>query len=887
MPNHTKLLFLASAILFSIDLLAQTSKTQRDRIPFNADWRFQKDDPTDIVEKDAEGKVVKSQLDYSLVKNWICANGGDLILPTDPVQATKRPTENLGSNICYVQANFDDSSWRKLNLPHDWGIEGAFDLALPGSTGKLPWTGVGWYRKSFQLSNSEKVQSVFIDIDGAMAYPMVWLNGQFVGGWAYGYSSFRLDLTPYVKFGTENVLSIRVYNPDNSARWYPGSGIYRNVWLVKTNQVHVAHWGTYLTTACVTKTSAKLNLKVSIDNQSNKKVVVKIRTKVYEINNSGSKGEAAVIDFESVTGKIEGNGKITLNNLATLKNPKLWTPDNPGLYVAVTTVEQGKTIVDTYETRFGIRTLKFDAEKGFFLNGEHLALKGVCNHHDLGALGTAFNTRAAERQLEILKEMGINALRTSHNMPAPELLDLCDRMGILVMDESFDCWASGKNKNDYGVLFNDWHARDLRALVRRDRNHPSVIQWSIGNEIKELDKAEGLTIASKLRKIVHAEDSTRTVIVASNSQYAAFSGFQNNVDVYGQNYSTQVYSKFRNKNPEKPILASETSSSISSRGVYFFPVLNDKSTGRGLFQMSSYDLYAPTWACSPDDEFKALDENPHMAGEFVWTGFDYLGEPTPFNNDMTNLLNFHNEAEKVKMENELKELGKIQSPARSSYFGIVDLCGFKKDRFFLYQAHWRPELPLAHILPHWNWPERVGQITPVHVYTSGDEAELFLNGKSLGRKKKGQFQYRLRWDSVSYQPGILYVIAYKNGQKWADDSVKTTDVAAKLLLKADRNSINADGLDLSYITVTVSDKDGLQVPLSANMIKFEISGPGEIVATDNGDATSFESFLAKERKAFNGLALVIVRSKAGIKGPIALKAISEGLVSAEIQLVAR
>jgi beta-galactosidase len=648
--------------------------------------------------------------------------------------------------------------------------------------------------------------------------------------------------------------------------------------------VHVAHWGTYLTTPQVSKTSASLNLRVSVDNQSNKKVDVKVKTQIFELNNAGVKGETAVSEFESVAGKIGANGKITLNTSGIVKSPILWTLDKPSLYVAVTTVEQGKSIVDTYESTFGIRTIKFDPAKGFFLNGERIALNGVCNHHDLGALGTAFNTRAAERQLEILKEMGVNALRTSHNMPAPELLDLCDRMGILVMVESFDCWAKGKTKNDYGVLFNDWHARDLRALVRRDRNHPSVIQWSIGNEIMELNEPVGIIIAKKLRDIIHAEDSTRTVTVGANSGSAGFSGFQNSVDVFGLNYTLAVYPKFKAKNPEKSIIGSETSSCVSSRGEYVFPVSHDKSNGIGLFQVSSYDLYAPDWGYLPDDQFKALDENPHVAGEFVWTGFDYLGEPTPFYSDMTNLLNFHNEADKAKMEKELKELGKIKCPSRSSYFGIVDLCGFKKDRFYLYQAHWRPELPMAHILPHWNWADRVGQNTPVHVYTSGDEAELFLNGKSLGRKKKEQFQYRLLWDSVAYQPGELQVIAYINDRKWAENTVKTTDVAAKLLLKADRKTIKADGYDLSFITVTVADKDGLQVPRSANSIKFEISGPAEIVATDNGDATSFESFLSKERKAFNGLALVIVRSKAGSSGQIKLKAVSEGLAGDEIQL---
>lgn len=861
----------------------------RERSLFNDGWLFQKRDPANILSKDSKGLQISS-LDYAFVKPWICANGADLILPGDSAQATIPPEGGLGGGVAYTQSRYDDGGWRKLNLPHDWGIEGDFSYDLPGGTGKLPWAGTGWYRKHFKAPAADKWKQTFIDIDGAMAYPMVWLNGKFVGGWAYGYSSFRLNLTPYLRYGAENVIAIRVSNPENSSRWYPGSGIYRNVWMVKTGPVHVGHWGTFITTPHASKQSAKIDLKITVENALTEKTGVSVSAKIFETDSLGNKKGPAISSTEPLAGKIAAAGSFAFSTSATISNPRLWSPDKPNQYVAVTTVEHGGKTVDTYETRFGIRTLKFDPERGFFLNGERLRINGVCNHHDLGALGTAFNTRAAERQLEIMKEMGVNALRTSHNMPAPELLDLCDRMGILVMDESFDCWRKGKTPNDYSVLFDDWHARDLRAEVRRDRNHPSVILWSSGNEIPDVwnNKTGGPLISADLSAIIRSEDTTRLIINAGiNGQKGTLSGFRNSVDMLGWNYDPFLYAKAQQDYPGWPILGSETSSAVSSRGLYYFPVSDNKNQGRGLFQVSSYDLYAPYWGTTPDDEFYALDHNPNVFGEFVWTGFDYIGEPTPFNNDVTNLLNFHDPVERAKAAKELQELGTIRAPSRSSYFGTVDLCGFKKDRFYLYQAHWRPELPMAHILPHWSWPDRVGQFVQVHVYTSGNEAELFLNGKSLGRKTKGQYQYRLRWDSVVYQPGTLTVVAYKDGKKWGADSVKTTGSAAAIRLTADRGTIRADNSDLSFITVAVVDKDGLQVPQANNLIKFEIHGPGEIAGTDNGDATGFESFLAKQHTAFNGLAMVIVRAKSGVAGKITVNAISDGLKNGTIEIKSR
>ncbi len=838
----------------------------RERISLNNDWRFQKDDPAEV----------RGGLNYERIKPWILPARN--AFTKDPASHAKRPDGNPGDDVSYVQPGFDDRAWRRLDLPHDWAIEGPFNMDLPGNTAKLPYVGVGWYRKHFQIPAQDAGKRVFLQIDGAMSYSSVWCNGKFVGGWPYGYSSYQLDLTPYIKVGGENVLAIRLENPPDSARWYPGAGIYRNVWLLKTSPVHVAQWGTSITTPEITGKSAAVRIQADISNQSETPAAVSVITSIFD-------GSALVATAREQTATLApGQTGQTVATVAVPK-PQLWDLHSPHLYHAVTKVLVDGKVEDEYQTPFGIRSIQFVADKGFFLNGKRIEIQGVCNHHDLGALGAAFNIRAAERQLEIMKEMGVNALRTSHNMPAPELLDLCDRMGILVMDESFDCWKKGKNKNDYNLLWDDWHEADLRAEIRRDRNHPSVFMWSIGNEVLELtDAVAGPAIAAELTAIGHEEDPTRPTTLGSHRSAANSNGIAKGVDVMGLNYQSGNYAGFRELNPTIPVIASETSSCLSSRGEYFFPVSEEKTKGFFDFQVSSYDIYSAEWAYRPDQGFAALDKNPFVGGEFVWTGFDYLGEPTPYNKDVTNLLNFETEAGRAEMQRQLNELGKIQVPSRSSYFGIVDLAGFKKDRFYLYQSRWRPDLPMVHILPHWNWPGREGQATPVHVYTSGDEAELFLNGQSLGRKKKEPHQYRLRWDDVVYAPGELKAVAYKNGRQWAESFMKTTGPAAKLTMQADRSKITADGKDLSFVKVTIADKNGQLVPRSKNLMKFEISGPGEIVAVDNGDATSFEPFQASERKAYNGLALVIVRTKPGQSGEITLRARSEGLEAAEVKI---
>jgi beta-galactosidase len=846
------------------------NSTPRERISLNAGWRFSQYDPAGVGD----------ELNYPNIKEWILPTHAGLA--GDDTNLQKLSTGSPAGDVPYAQKSFDDSQWRLLNLPHDWGVEGPFKQEYPGETGKLPWWGVGWYRKHLPISTADYGRKIDLDLDGAMSYATVWLNGRLVGGWPYGYTSWRVDLTPFVKFGSDNLLAIRLDNPKESSRWYPGGGIYRNVWLVKTSPAHIAHWGTFVTTPEVSDQSATVKIQVNVDNDADADTSVTVKHEIFEIKADGSKGKSVAMLTAAVL-KIAAKESASNESRLVLKHPKLWSIAKPQHYLVATFIEQDGKCVDCYETPFGIRTIQFTADNGLLLNGRRVPLQGVCDHQDLGALGTAVNTRALERQVELLKEMGCNAIRTSHNPPAPELLDVCDRLGMMVMDEAFDCWQKGKKENDYHQLFADWHEADLRALIRRDRNHPCVVLWSIGNEVPDQETSEGPKIAAELRGIVHSEDPTRLVAAGCDKTASGYNDFHKSLDVFGYNYKPFEYKQFHTTNPAQPLFGSETASTISSRGEYFFPVTSNQDGGKADFQMSSYDIYAPPWATTPDTEFRGQDKNPSVAGEFVWTGFDYLGEPWPYNSDLSYLLNFTDPVSKARLKKELNATGKIGMPSRSSYFGILDLAGFPKDRYYLYQSRWRPDFPMAHILPHWNWPDRTGQITPVYIYTSGDSAELFQNGKSLGLKKKAPFEYRLCWDDVIYQPGELEVIAYKNGRKWATDTVKTTGQAAKLMLQPDRERIAADGLDLCFVSVTVTDKNGLLVPRSKNHLQFAIEGPGEIVAVDNGDATSLEPFQAKSRNAYNGKALVIVRSQTKT-GTIVLKASSPDLTAVETKI---
>lgn len=757
--------------------------------------------------------------------------------------------------------DFDDSKWRTLDLPHDWGIEGPFRMDLPNETGKLPWHGIGWYRKTLELPSGDDGRRLYLDFDGAMSRAKVFVDGKPAGEWAYGYNSFRVELTPHVKPGGRHVIAVRLDNPPHSSRWYPGGGIYRHVWLVNSPPTHIAQHGVFARSENVSATSAEVVVETFIEGPD-----AAGTTLVHELVDACGKRQA----FTRVDSSKEG-ARISV------RNPALWSVENPNLYTLRTSLVRGTQRIDVVENRIGIRSAEWKPD-GFYLNGKRVQIKGVCNHHDLGALGAAFNTRAAERQIELLKEMGCNSIRTSHNPPAPQLLDLCDRMGILVLDELFDAWKMAKKPNDYHIFFDAWHERDVAAFIRRDRNHPCVIAWSTGNEIPEQGDTKMHWISQKLADEIRKYDHTRAITAGCNNLKTAYNGFAETVDIFGMNYpvrQNKLPGELRSKKPGLPMLSTETSSCVSSRGSYYFPVKWDKGSGFYEFQVSSYELYAPGWANRPDLDFELLERNPFIAGEYVWTGFDYIGEPTPYNQDTTNALNFQNPEERAKAMEELRKLGG-RAPSRSSYFGILDLCGFPKDRYYLYQAHWRPDHPMAHILPHWNWPERAGQPTPVHVFTSGDEAELFLNGKSLGRRKKEKFQYRLVWEDVIYQPGTLTVKAWKHGKPWAEADRSTTGPASKLLATADRPEIRADGDDLCYVTITVADDKDRLVPRSMHRLHFDIDGAAEIVAVCNGDATNHESLQGRTMPAFNGMCQVILRGKRGTPGTATLKVRAEG-----------
>lgn len=781
-----------------------------------------------------------------------------------------------------AKTDADDTAWRKLDLPHDFGIEGPFRLELAGETGKLPWRGIGWYRKRFTVPRSDAGKRIFVDFDGAMANAKVWCNGKPAGGWPYGYASFRVDITPFVRFGGENVLAVRTDTENWGSRWYPGAGIYRHTWLVKTAPVHVGHWGTFVTTPDVSKDRATVKIAVTVENQTDKPQEPVVETEIFERNRDGGIGKAVA---SCPGGSISvANGRSgTITSETTIASPQLWDLSCPNRYVARTRVTLDGKTVDTYDTPFGVRSIKITRRDGLLLNGRRVQVQGVCNHHDLGALGAALNDRALERQLEILKSMGCIAIRTSHNPSAPELLDLADRMGFLVWDEAFDCWTKSKCPNDYSRLFNDWHVKDLQAMIRRDRNHPSVFIWSVGNEVLE---EKDVALTRHLADVVRAADPTRPVSNGySDVEGARKSGAALAFDVMGVNYSfgRQNYWDATPRYKDMPTIGSETSSCVSSRGEYFFGNTRDR------WQVTSYDTEAVPWGCIPDDQFRVNARFGHLLGEFVWTGFDYLGEPTPFGSkDATQLLNFRNDPKKrAELEKELAELARHAPPSRSSYFGLVDLAGFPKDRYYFYQSQWRPDVPMAHLLPHWNWPERVGQPTPVHLYTSGDEAELFLNGQSLGKQAKRPGQdFRLVWNAVVYQPGELKAVVRKNGKPWATATVKTTGKPERLVLKADRSTIKSDGRDLAFITLRVADHQGLTVPRSNPLVTFTVDGPGEILASDNGDATSFEPFQSARRHAFNGLALVIVRVKKGQAGTFTVAARAEGLANAETRITA-
>lgn len=792
----------------------------------------------------------------------------------------------------------DGGKWETVTIPHDWAIYGPFDRSndlqkvtveqngeteatwKTGRTGGLPYVGKGYYRTTIEVPDT--AGSVFtFEFDGAMSNPQVTVNGKKIGNWAYGYNSFYINVPAGVMVPGENTVEVSLENKEKSSRWYPGAGLYRNVRLVKTSPVHVPTWGTYVTTPYVSAGEASVRLSTEIAGaKKGEKIMVKTDIvdpdgKTVATNNSmyHAQGQPFVQDF-------------------LVENPRRWSTDTPWLYEARTTLSIDGRETDRYTTRFGIRSLDYIPEKGFFLNGEYTKFKGVCMHHDLGPLGAAVNRAALAHQIEMLKEMGANAIRTSHNMPAPELVELCDQMGMMLMVEPFDDWGfRPKSENGYGSIFGKWAEKDMENMLRHYRNNASVVMWSVGNEVPSQWGPDGVSELVMLQDICHRLDPTRPVTCGMD-QYGAVidNGFAATLDIPGFNYKPQYYTQAYEILPQRLILGTETASTVSSRGVYTFPMelaADKKHEGN---QSSGYDTEFCSWSNIPDIDFSMDDDYPWMIGQFVWTGFDYLGEPSPYDTDAW--------------------------PSHSSVFGIIDLASLPKDRYYLYRSQWNSESPTLHVLPHWNWSGREGKVTPVVAYTSYPTAELFINGKSYGKKskaaaepldyskrhslpfyernkawnddrvqdRKAMDRYRLIWDDAVYEPGEVKVVAYDAEGKPAEEKiVRTAGKADHLVLSANREALNADGDDLVYITVQAADKNGNIVPTDSREVKFAVKGAGKFRAAANGDPTSLRLFHLPATDLFSGAATAIVQADA-TKGTITLEAKAKGLKGAKITI---
>jgi beta-galactosidase len=780
--------------------------------------------------------------------------------------ADKRQTMNfddgwkfhLGNVDHAEQKDFADASWRSLSVPHDYAIEGPavktdqfegpFDHASPAEdSGGYLDAGPAWYRKTFTVPASAKGKRVMVDFDGVYMDSDVYLNGKLLGNHPYGYTSFHYDLTPGLNFDGPNTIAVHTNVVQPCSRWYSGAGIYRDVRLTIVNPVHIAPWGVYVTTPDITDASATVKVVTSVQNDAGAANVSVVSHLVDPQGNT--------VAQLATTGPVDGSTTKDFTASLTLPHPERWSVEKPTLYHVVSEVSVDGKVVDSVTTPIGIRTIQFTKDNGFLLNGKRLQIQGVCDHHDLGALGSAYNFRALQRQLELLKSMGCNAIRTSHNPPVPALLTLADQMGFVVMDESFDEWKHNKMPEGYGRFFDEWSERDLVSMIHRDRNHPSIILWSIGNEIPEQADHNGGAMAKRLSDIAHREDPTRPTVAACNQPgNAVRTGFADALGVFGINYNIHQYDVQKGH----VLIASETASALSTRGEYGLS-LDEKGNVKinirpeGSFQCTSYDLDKPPWGNTAEESLLGIKNHPWMAGEFVWTGFDYIGEPTPY-----------------------------EWPSRSSYFGILDLAGFPKDRFYIYQSQWSTK-PMVHLLPHWNWAGFEGKAIPVWAFTNADSVELTLNGQSLGKREaKDLVRLHYEW-KVPYAPGTLKAIAMKDGQVVATDTVTTAGAPAKLVMTADRSTIHADGSDLSYITVKVEDKDGNICPNAGDEVSYSVSGPATIAGLDNGDPTNHEAFQGTTHKTFHGLGLVILRStdKAGIA---TLTATAGGLSSAAIPI---
>ena len=781
-----------------------------------------------------------------------------------------------------MSPDFDDRKWEQVTIPHDWAIYGPFsrdndlqNVAITqnfetqasvktGRTGGLPYVGVGWYRTTFSAPAGKRVT---LESDGAMSEARVYVNGKEVCQWPYGYNAFYQDVTDCLnKDGKPNTLAVRLENQPQSSRWYPGAGLYRNVRVVVTDEIHVPTWGTRITTPYVSEEYASLKLATTLAGANGKDV--RIKTDI--LDPDGKK----VASKEHLRRVNEG---MDLEQNFLVNNPKLWTPETPSLYKAVTQIYEGKKLVDEYTTRFGIRSVAIVADKGFMLNGKPRKFQGVCNHHDLGPLGAAVNKAALRRQLTLLKDMGCDAIRTSHNMPAPELVELCDEMGFMMMVEPFDEWDIAKCENGYHRFFNEWAEKDMENMLRHFRNNPSVVMWSIGNEVPTQCDQQGYQVLAFLQGICHRLDPTRPVTCGMDQVSCVLeNGFATLLDVPGFNYRTFRYQEAYDLLPQSAVLGSETASTVSSRSVYKFPIESKKDAKYDDHQSSSYDLECCSWSNLPDEDFALAEDYPWTMGQFVWTGFDYLGEPSPYDTDAW--------------------------PNHSSLFGIIDLASIPKDRYYLYRSLWNKHSHTLHILPHWTWPGREGEVTPVFVYTDYPEAELFVNGKSMGRQRKLtrqesealrgkdslwlQRRYRLIWDQVKYQPGELRVVAYdQNGNKAEEQVTRTAGKPHHLEIVADRTLLSADGKDLAYLAIKVVDKNGNLCPADNRSVRFSVKGAGKYRAAANGDPTCLELFHQPKMSAFHGQLTAIVQT--GEKaGEIIFEARAKGVKPARFTLKA-
>ena len=789
--------------------------------------------------------------------------------------------DNAGS----YQTDFDDSSWQSVTVPHDWAIYGPFDksndihrMAIVqdgqttaiehyGRTGGLPFTGTGWYRYKFSIPNMHDQQKVNIKFDGAMSNARVYVNGKEVGYWPNGYNTFHFDISDFVnKDGSENTLAVRLENFDEQSRWYPGAGLYRNVHIITTNESHIPIWGTQITTPVVTDEFAKVNVKTKLE--AKKEGNYKLVTDIYDNSDN------VVASSESELDKYDLN---EFSQDLIIDNPQLWDIKQPNLYQAVSRLYQDGELVDEYTTTFGVRTIKIIANDGFYLNNRKVIFNGVCMHHDLGPLGAAVNEAAIRRQFRILQDMGVNAIRTSHNMPAPEYVRIADEMGIMIMVETFDEWAIPKVKNGYNKYFDEWVEKDMMNVLHHFRNNASVVMWCIGNEVEEQSNKQGAKVARFLQDICHREDPTRPVTNGMDRPDNVFSnGMAAIMEVAGFNYRPFKYQEAYEKLPQQIILGSETASTLSSRGVYKFPVERKAMAMYDDHQASSYDVEHCGWSNLPEDDFIQHEDLHYTIGEFIWTGFDYLGEPTPYYSNW---------------------------PSHSSLFGAVDLAGIPKDRFYLYRSHWNKEENTLHILPHWNWKGREGEVTPIFVYTNHPSAELFINGKSQGKRTKDlsvklegsyskeaqknferQKRYRLMWMDTKYEPGTVKVVAYdKDGNAVEEKEIHTAGKPHRLVLEADRNVISADGKDLAFITVSVVDKDGNICPDVNELVKFSVKGAGKYKAAANGNAASLDLFHLPQMHLFSGKLVAIVEA-GKLPGNIQLQASMKGVPNGRIDI---